>query len=318
MFGFDRILRPLFSNVFIVINLDGSMCYLKVLRLKEGKEVERFNREFKILEGQLPIELIKFIKNYKRRYPFSYIGTMAKTYNQGVFNPKKQEILQGLGINVKECRVVKMDKWNAYIKKSEVELIQNQFGRFGGVDYIFSPFVIVYSAIKKDLDDSLRLYILYERSNIAILIANCDEVYFAGYFMIESEISHAQEDLKYVANPLENTFDIMDGLDGFGDLEDFDFFDENKEEEEQDVEQTIHDITQASIVAGIIQNSLNEFYSNDLYEEQFVEEIVILDNVGISQESLRYISDTILLDTRKQRFNLMDELLTITKMEFGS
>ncbi|MCE3038852.1 hypothetical protein LW133_06145 [Helicobacter sp. faydin-H8] len=315
MFGFNKILRSLFSNTFIAINIDGNICYVKVLRLKEGRIVEDFSKEFKILEGQLPFELIKFIKNYKRRYPFSYIGVMAKTYNQGVYNPQRPEILESNGVNIRECKVLKFDNWNAYIKKNEIEEIQKQLDRFGGVDYIFSPFVITYLAIKKELDSKSRLYILYEKSNIAILIANCDEVYFAGYFMIESEISQAQEEVKYANDLLENTFDIMEELEDFEDFEDFDFFNENKEEEE--VEQTIQDMNQASIVAGIIQNSLNEFYSNDLYEEKFVEEIVILDNVGISNEGLKYIADTTLMDIKKEQFDLMQELLAIIQVEFG-
>ncbi|CBG39508.1 hypothetical protein [Helicobacter mustelae] len=319
MFGLDKSLRPLFSNVFILINIDAFICSVKVLRIKENKTVEHLDKEFKILEGQLPMDVIKFVKNYKRRYPFSYLGVMAKTYNQGVYHPKKLEILESSGVDIKDCQTLKVDTWGVYIKKSEIQSIQKEFERFGGVDYIFSPFIVSWLFLKKELDTSLRLYILYEKSNIAIMIADCKEAYFAGYFMIGSEISQAQEHLKYAHNPLENTFDMMEELEELGDFEDFHFLDEeNEEEEKKHVEQTIYDITQVSVVSDIIKNSLNEFYSNDLYEERFVEEIVILDSVGIMEENLKTISDAILLDIKKKRIDLNAELLNVMRLEFGA
>lgn len=320
MFGLSKIVRPFFSNVFMAINIDSSICTIKVLRLKESKVVEEFDREFKIFDDELPVEMIKFIKSYKRRFPFSYIGVIAKTYNQGVFHTKKIDELHKVGIEPRECKILKFKDWCAYIKKSEIVDMQKYFSRFDGVDYIFSPFVLIFLSVQKKLDSSLRLYILCEKSNIALFIANRDNVYFAGYFMVEGEIEQASRVNGTLLEKQDTKNDDKYSLEEFENL-DLGFI-QDEDEEEQETEQiknanqAIGDIAKASVIANVIQSSLNEFYTNEFYDEGFVEEVICLDSLGMSSEMIACIQDITMLEVSRQQFFLQDELLALTQQEF--
>lgn len=316
MFSFGEFFRPFFSSVFIALNIDSNTCFIKILRIKKNTLIEEVDREFKIIGNELPIEVVKFIKSYKRRYPFSYVGTISKTYNQGVFPTKKIDFLDKLGIEVRECKTLKIKDWSVFIKKNEIIDIQKYFSRFGGMDYIFSPFVMMYAFIEKNLDDQFRLYVLYEKSNIALIVANEDSVYFGGYFMVESEAEQMNDSVFLQAD--QN--DDMYALDEFEDL-DLDFIqDEDKELEldmTKDASRAVSDITKASVIANIIQNSLSEFYTNDFYDEGFAQEVVFLDSIGMPQEILSYIQETTLLDVKRQQFVFQEEVLVMMQKEFG-
>lgn len=322
MFGLDKIIRPFFSNVFIAINIDGNLCFVKVLRLKEGKVIEDFDREFKIIGDELPIEMIKFIKNYKRRFPFSYTGVVSKTYNQGVFHIKKLDDIYKIGVEPSECKVLKFKDWCAYIKKYEILEIQKSFSRFGGIDFIFSPFILAFLHIQKELEQSFKLYVLYERSNIALFIANESGVYFGGYFMIEGEVEQVGDVGRIVEEDGEKLHNDAYSLEEFENL-DLGFIqdedeDETEIEQNKDVNQAIDDITKASVIVNIIQSSLSEFYTNDFYDENFVEEIVFLDNAKMSPEMLTYIQSATMLETKRQQIFLQDALLALIQKEFGN
>ncbi|WP_104697508.1 MULTISPECIES: hypothetical protein [unclassified Helicobacter] len=323
MFGLNKIIRPFFSNVFIAVNIDENLCFVKVLRLKEGRVIEDFDREFKIIGDELPVEMIKFIKNYKRRFPFSYVGVISKTYNQGVFHIKKLDEIYKIGIEPSECRVLKFKNWCAYIKRHEIIETQRYFSRFGGVDFIFSPFILAFLHIQKELDQSFKLYVLYERSNIALFIANEAGVYFGGYFMVEGEVGRQVSDIGQIVEEERGALqDDPYSLDEFENLDLGFIQDEDEEDAEvdqnKDANQTIDDITKASIIVNIIQSSLNEFYTNDFYDENFVEEIIFLDNVKMSSEMLTYIQNVTMLETKRQHFFLQEQLLMLIQKEFGN
>lgn len=323
MLGFDRIIRPLFSNVFIAINIDNNNCQIRVLRTKKERIFEEVEREFNIIDNLLPMAAIRFIESYKKRYPFCYIGVIAKTYNQSVFHIKKIKELGKLGVDIREYKALKFKDWGVYIKKNEVDDIQRFFKKLHGVDYIFSPFVLIYKSISSRLDSVLRLYVLQEKSNIALFVANAKSVYFGGYFMVESDMGKENEEASLpVIAPKEETTDL---LDEFEDLN-FDFIQDvdvdvdahldTKDEITQGASEAVDELTKAAVIASIIQNSITEFYNNDYYEEKFVEEIVFLDNVGMMEETLSYIEQVTLLPVSRWQFTLIEELLEIIQQEF--
>ena len=318
MLGLYRAIRPLFSNVFIAINIDNGNCHIHILRVKKDRVIEEIEREFKIIDGALPINAIRLIETYKK-YPFSYVGIIAKTYNQNIFHTSKIDSLNEIGIDITEYKMLKFQGgWGVYIKRNEINEIQKIFSKIYGVDYIFSPFFIIYQVIQETLDDTLRLYILQEKSNIAILIADKLKVYFGGYFLIESEV----RDEKNETPPLDSMIEKHeDPLDEFEDLsldfiQEADKTDEDFSQDTQEASQAVDELTKASTIVSIIQNSLNEFYSNDFYDEGFVQEVVFLDNTAMIPETLSYIEQATLLDVKRQQINLMDELLEAIQMEF--
>lgn len=315
MFGLNKLLRPLFSNVFIALNIDNGSCFVRILRQRESRVLEEVDREFRIFDEELPVEVVKFIKTYKRRYPFSYVGLVAKTPTQGIIDKGNPDLLTSLGIAPKECKILPIRGWSVYIKKQEILEIQRHFARFGGVDYVFSPFVVMHSALREWLDSKLRLYVLLERSHVALMVANEGGAYFGGLFPIAPEEQAPAQEIE----PLEGLEldEEMHALEGLEDLDLEEIGQEFEEEGEmEDIGQIIEDITNASALSDTIGRALGEFYANDSYEEGFVEEIVFLDSVGVSQDILSYVHEAMLLDVKYQPFSIQEALLEMIQQEY--
>ncbi len=325
MFGFYKLIRPLFSDVFIAINVDDNICQIRVLRTKKEKILEEVEKEFKIIDRVLPYDAVRFIENYKKHYPFCYIGVVSKTQDQNIFHVSKIKELPKIGVDIREYRTLAIGDWGIYIKKSEIDRIQRFFGKFHGVDYIFSPFVLLYKRIKDRLEPELKLYVLQEKTHIAMLVANKDDVYFSKFLSVEMLESGARG----VENPLFFNNETGGGstFGGFEDLDldfmrDLDFKEEGEprvdesEKRAQEASVVVDEISRAAVVAGIIQEALSEFYDNEFYEEGFVEEIVFLDNIEMKQEAADYIQQTLLLPVQRMQIKLMEDVLESVQQEF--
>ena len=73
-------LRPFFSTILIGVNLDAKVCSLKIVVIKSNHVKNSITKEFKIVDKELPMEAAKLIKDYQRKYPFTYLSAMSKTY----------------------------------------------------------------------------------------------------------------------------------------------------------------------------------------------------------------------------------------------
>ncbi|PAF41192.1 hypothetical protein BKH45_07905 [Helicobacter sp. 11S03491-1] len=328
---FSRLIRNFFSNVFIGVNVDSKICSLKVMRIKDGKVIEDFNREFKTIDNEVSMDAIKLIRSYQEKYPFTYLSAMSKNYNQGIINKEKKEDLSKYGINPKECNILDFNTWKVYIKNSAIQENAARFSKINGIDFLFSPFIVIYHRIKNKIGSKTSLYVLQERSSVSLLVADLEGIYFGGYFMVEGEV----EDMEIEQESLEKKDfhtdlptmdykdeDLDDEIDDLVDLDSEFFIDKLNEkllldnQEEDSSKDKVNDLTKISIVSNIIQNSLREFYSNELYESKFIEEIVILDAYGISDGALNYLGENTMIETSKISVCIVDELVGLSKIEF--
>lgn len=332
------LLRPFFSTILIGINLDAKVCSLKIVIMKNKTIKNTLMKDFKIVDKELPMEAAKLIKSYKRKYPFTYLSAMSKTYNQGLAQCAKKSDLIKFGINTKTARVVEMpNQWLFYIEQLAIDENRVKFIRALGLDYLFSPFVLVYENIKKTLDSDLKLYVLQERANITLFIADEKGVYFGGFFMIGGELESSDEDGSMVEvhslremSELDSILGSLDELNEIGELEDLDeelirkeFAPEeldNKKQQEAEMSRLegLKDLARASNTSEIIKNSISEFYANPIYNARFVESVVILDSYGMNEQAIAHIRNALLLDIEVRPIHIPDALIELAKIELYS
>ncbi|PAF50512.1 hypothetical protein [Helicobacter sp. 13S00477-4] len=328
--GISKILKPFFSNVIIGVNIDSKSCSLKLTRIKDKKILETLHKEFKTIDNELPIEAVKFIRGYQKKYPFTYVSGVSKSYNQGLFKREGKDDFSKNGIDIKSTKILNIGDWTVYIKESALRENIEKYSKINGLDHLFSPFVLIYHKINEHIDSKTNLYILQERSNVSLLIADSGGIYFGGYFMIEGEVQEIEEapqedieDIFTTSLPSLNhgDDDLDDDIDDLEDL-DSDFFIEKLNEkllsdndQENNTQDKVNDIAKISIISNIIQNSLREFYSNELYDSKFIDRIVILDAYGISNAALEHLKENLMIETNKISVSIPDELVALSKIE---
>lgn len=327
IFNFSSFASYFFSKVFIAIDIDAKLCLVKITRSKGEKVVENFNREIKTANHELPMEATKLIKSYQKKYPFTYLCAMSKSYNQGVIRNKKDFL--NLGIEPKSCKVLEMEKWGAYIKHSAILENVGKFSKIGRLDFLFSPFVLIYNKVRGNIGVKTNLYILQERGNISLFALDSEGIYFGGHYAIEGEVENILlEEMPITENFFDTSFPEIDYNDDEMDIDEHDDLDSNLllerlnerlltgNQEEESAKEKVDDITRISIVSDIVQNTLKDFYSNESYESKFIEGIVILDAYGISDEAVAYLEGQTMIETRKINISIVDELIELSKIEF--
>ncbi len=297
-----------------------------------------FSKEFRIADKELPIEAAKIIKDYKRRYPFTYLSAMSKTYNQGLANCRKKGDLIKFGVNAKTSHIVEMpNQWLFYIQNLAIDENRVKFIRALGLDYLFSPFALIYENVKNKLTLGIKLYVLQERGSITLFIANRKGVYFGGFFMVGGELEQSDKDNTPIAemhsleelSSLDSILGSTDELNEIGALENLDESlirkefapDEVDSQEAQEAEisrlEGLKDLARASNAAEILKNSINEFYSNPIYNAQFIESIVLLDTYGMTEQAIEHIRNALMIDLQVLTLNVPDALIELAKAELS-
>ncbi|WP_104743468.1 hypothetical protein [Helicobacter cinaedi] len=332
------LLKPFFSTVLIGVNLDAKVCTLKIVVMKNKRIKSTISKEYKIVDKELPIEAAKLIKNYKRKYPFTYLSAMSKTYNQGLANCAKKSDLIKFGVNIKTSRIVEMpNQWFFYIQQLAVDENRVKYIRALGLDYLFSPFMLVYEHIKAKPSLKLKLYVLQEMASVTLFAADKKGVYFGGFFMMGGELEQSEDEsistieMQSVEemSSLDSILGSLDELNEIGELEDLDaelirkeFAPQEMDTQEQQAGisslEGLRDLARASNAAEILKNSINEFYSNPIYENtQFIESIVILDTYGITEQAVDHLRNALMLDIEVRALNIPEVLISLAKAELG-
>ncbi|HCZ18554.1 hypothetical protein [Wolinella succinogenes] len=331
----------MFSTLIIGVNVDSRNCYTRVLTLKKGKILHDELKEFRTVPGDIPIEAAKFIRKLRKKHPFTYVATLSHSIHQGAIDTIRADEYLKFGIRSNEVRsVIVQEAWSAYISREGIAEARGKFAKSQGVDFLFSPFALLYEGIKGRLDEKKRLYVLQQQSDLALAIMNAKGLYFGGFFILESEMEAStekkpEEEMALGETPLEpaspakitEALSALDNeLEEIGELEELDDsvmiedFEEHeaplpKHNEKEEERSALDDFARAISVAKFIKDSLSEFYKNEVYRSDFIDEIVILDTYGISSGALTYLKNTLLIDIKTHALDVTSSLVKMAELE---
>lgn len=319
--------RVFYSRVFIGLNIDSGICQLHIVRIKNNTIKQNIKTNIKTIDDSIPIEALKLITFYKKKYPYTYIGMISKTYNQGALPTTNPQDFIKLGVNLQGYAIRSFDSsWCAYIKEEDCMGLIQPIQELERIDLLFSPFLPMFYYSKKETSKT-SLYILQEKKNINVIISDGKKVYYGGYFEIEGDLGDTsttmQESNPVVAN--SSTFeDILDSLsDNLEDLEDLDIDLLEEEHDNEELEQheknkieELKDFMRATTIVGILENVIHEHYNNTYYQSSFIDQIVILDNYGITPDSIKHIKDSLMIDTFVKSFSIPESITLLMMEEF--
>lgn len=324
---FSGLSRIFYSRVFIGLNIDSGVCQLHIIRTKSNKIKQNIKTNLKTIDDSIPIEALKLITFYKKKYPYTYIGMISKTYNQGAIPTTNPKEFIKLGVNLQGYKAKFFDNtWCAYIKEEDCQQLITPSSELERIDLLFSPFLPMYNQAKKE-GSKTSLYILQEKKNICVMISDGKKVFYGGYFEVEGELTEAnlspQESNPMVANSSKFE-DILDSLsDNLEDLEalDIDLLEEEQsnedfEQHEKDKIEELRDFMRATTIVGILENVITEHYNNSYYQSNFIDQIVILDNYGITPDAVKHIKDSLMIETYVRPFSIPEAITLLMLEEF--
>lgn len=305
-------LDKIYQKVIISIDLNLTVCRLLIDYHNSGKKEEK---AYKTVNGDLPIDAIKYIRKIKGKYPFTYLAAMIRGASQGLLHGNKLDVFSKFNINPKTISAMLVNKsWFLYVEKADLQKEKNKFNKVYGIDFLFSPFVIIYERIKRQLEDIKKLYILQGKYTCTLLVANRKTIFFGKYIVIEDGFFEDKEQSDNDDTKKDNAieFNALNDIDENIIIKDFD------EKEDVDLDSTmsgLNDVSIASNIINTIKDALNEFYNDERYESDFIDELLILDGYGISDNTISHLKTNIMIDVRLLQVDFCEEVLKLSKME---
>jgi hypothetical protein len=338
----DKLFESLYLKVFvnIVIKEKSILVYIEI-HSKKGV-IDNVQSEFETLE--VTEKMIDFIQGYIKESPYFYISILDNSLEQGALPTCKKNDF-ALYYDISSCEYKCYEKrWTYYTSKAELYTLEKKFSELG-VDFIFSPFLIVENFFQDKIKGSLALYALVEENFISLAIFEESKLLYAEHIDIHTK--DEDDELFLVANTndeedlhldeqkdgidLEDIdIDEDDELEDFADIEDLDSIEEIEEfEESKDIEEellesdTVFDEPDEEnfnedyqrFIA--IQSSINRFYKDERYESRFIENIYIADSVSVSSDFKKYLEEEMFFNVYIRHVEIEAELCELAKEELG-
>ncbi|MDF1874997.1 hypothetical protein JHD48_04535 [Sulfurimonas sp. SAG-AH-194-I05] len=336
----NKIYNILYNKILvnIVIGNSKSTVYIEVLNSKGVID----SNEVIFDTAYYSNEMHKYILSYTKESPLFYISVLDNSINQGAIPTCSKHLIgkyQDIHENEFKCF---SDAWSFYTLKSDIYELEKVYKKIG-IDFIFSPFVVLANFFGDKIDSHLAIFLLVEENSMSLSVFNSGEFLFGQHIEVTNDFDSElviEDDLEEEFELEEESIDLddidaiddIDELDDFGDIadlesmDDIDEFSESKDiEEELNVNEENEDfpiqdsdgINEDYQRFSLIQSAINTFYSDEKFEGVFLENVYIADATGVSGDLKRYLEEEMFLNVYVRHMDLPLALCEIAKMELS-
>jgi len=336
-----KVFESLYYKVFVTIVQKRASTLVYIELFSKKGILQNTIKEFDTIE---PNEaMIELIESYISESPFYYISVLDMSQVQGAIptcDTHRLSYYADLSAAEYKCF---QNRWTYYTAKAELYEIEKEYKAFG-VDFIFSPFVVLAKFFQDKITHNLALFVLVQDSYITIAVFENSELLFGEH--LDLQIGDDAEDI-LLTDDIDDDLDIDledDGIDlenlnvdestetleDFGDIEDLDAleeideFSENKDIEEELLESDMpleesndEDFNEDYQRFSLIQTAIGHYYKDERYESKFVENIYIADTIGVSSDLKRYLEEEMFLNVYIRQADITAEVCELTKEELG-
>ena len=315
-------LKKRLTNQFLAVIVYEDSCNIKQKIVKNSKLLhkEEFNFDIKS-KDDLGGKVINFINTLQEEHDNTYIALFLNTLGQGIIPICDENALSKFNVDHKNVKsICKDNRFLMYATLIDVKWADKLFQRTG-LDFVFSPFLVLDFFIKKAMKkesynkEEVVLYILNTNNALTLMIQKGDTLLYGAFFNIAKG-----EDLLYTdySDDVEDDT-VMDelNLDDISDLEMDDILDvSNQSNFVTNILQSNANISEEDErIIKYLNSSLKEFYSNKLYNSEFITAARIYDDVGINEGVMKYIENELLLDTSAENISVSDVILELSMQE---
>ncbi len=300
--------------------------------------------------------LKEFIEPYIADTPYYYIALLDRSSEQGAI-PTCDKQQARLYKDLSDYQYLCIDsKWLCYSLKADIAAQQKSLDEIG-VDFIFSPFVLLRNFFADKVQNEASLYVFLQEDSITIAIFKEGSLMFGDYIdltlqqeeesldfqseSIEEEVQESGFDLESIdeGNVIDldddlslNSIEEMDSLDDLEDLDSLDDLDElspedqlennleeieNEEEELEEESESVEKSSRDFIFFSLIQDSLTHFYKEPRYNSEFIQNAFIADSTKTGKDFKRYLEEELFLSAYVRNIEPELEVCQLVKGELG-
>jgi hypothetical protein len=283
-------------------------------------------------------KMYNFITSYTSESPFHYISVLDKTSSQGASPTCLTNEMDKYFDKSSSKYLCYNNSWAYYTSKIDIHSLEKEYARLG-IDFIFSPFVVLAKFFKDKIDTNMAMFILIEDTFVTLGIFDNSELLYAKHLDMEhdkdsDELLMEDQDSNDIELDLaiNNEMDLdelgTDELDNLGDIEDLDSLDDIDEfsdakDIEEELQEQLEELPAREIDSFnedyqrflLIQGAINDFYRNNKNASNFIESTYIADGVGVGGDLKRYLEEEMFLNVYVRSMDLNAEICELAKAE---
>ena len=307
-------LRSFFSVLYLSVVIESKKCLFYGEAYKGSKPLKTVKSEFDNDDtGAVSAKAKEYLKNLQKEYKWVYVSLFFDALSQGALGPKNMSALEKTGIDPKELTFINpAPGWIFYVKTQDVKKAENLFSDTD-VSLLYSPLALVHDRIlSQNLVGKNALYVYAHREICAICIVHKNISKFAAVCKLEESSEETAFD-KVRSSEIDDFIESVDedfaNFDGVESLDELLKLDGSADEFEDlgydinmpastDVATSVSIFGRDMSMYGYISLALKEFYTNPLYESDFIEDVVIFDATErTSATLLHYLQNELLVKT---------------------
>ena len=255
-------------------------------------------------------ELFQWHKEIAHTYPKTYVVGILDTLNQGALPGCSARAFAHFGVDYSLVRSLCIENiWSTYVSSIELEWYEEKFKSLGP-DFIYSYFALLYDKSRIYLQERPGLFCLHQKGTVFLMVLSKDKVWYAQLLIVpeakeEEEESIAEED--------ELAFDLEDltSEQEIESLENDDMFSGFQEEGHMEEESAENGEALAHLEYGLnlfenIKEAIVEFYHDDRYSHDFIDEVCLFDMGGLDADVARYIEEELFMKVSLHTFDTID------------
>ncbi|MDD3467440.1 MAG: hypothetical protein PHE67_09850 [Campylobacterales bacterium] len=315
---FGSIVRKFAKSAYISVIKDGDTCDVCVRILKGKREIQKDSKRFNIDTRESSKLLYEFIGHILSKYNIFYNATIINSINQGGVPGCDKRNFQKYEIDTTNASVVCIDKkWSIFASNYDLEGTKKEYEDIGGLDFIFSPLVVLKNFLKQDTEEQVSLCILKQKTSATIGIFDKNSLLYSSYIILKNEQQEEEESKK-------KEEDIFSGESSDFEEEKLVDLDDIALELKEDSFETLSedggmpgsaDISEASIeslgsdlkILEFVKTSLTQFYKHPMYESSnFVEKIIVADPYFETKDIKNLLENELLLPVIHKQISLCE------------
>jgi hypothetical protein len=316
----------LFSSVskrltrqFIAVIIEENKCKIKqkIIKNRDVLHIEEHNFDIPSKEN-LGSEVVSFLNELQEEYDNTYIALFLNTLGQGMIPQCDEALLEKYHIDRHSVKSICVEnRFLMYATLIDIKWADKVF-KDVGLDFVFSPFLILDYFIQKEENttDQVTLYILNTNNAITIMISKDKKLLYGSFFNVAKEENLLYTDYSEVDETLEDeTFDELDLEDDDLEIDEIGNVTDNSNFVNNILKEQARLSAQDERIIKYLSAALKEFYSNDLYESEFINSAKIYDGAGIDEGVMHYIENELLLDTNAVNISVRNALIDLSIKE---
>ncbi|MFG5086298.1 hypothetical protein O8I31_00530 [Campylobacter lari] len=310
--------RKYILQLLVCICYDEKQYIIRCHTWKKSQPIDTFEKSFEDKE-----KAIEYVKNLTKDYQIYYIGTFFTSIAQGIVPSSNFKELSNFGVDANSVKCIPFNNGLLYASNHSLNLYEQDYETFGSLDLLYSPFSLLYHCIaNRGFEQKISLYVYRYHKFVAMLICKSDTILFGSYFNIASQNYDEDDFLDDIKEEFdlqiddenqeeenEQNYDLKSLEEMSQELDKLEELDEEKRE--LPVESLENFSSDMKMIEYII-TSVKEFYQNPLYDNSFLEEIVIFDEENFNTTSLDYLENELFIKPKVElidTLNLMNELM---------